>query len=88
MHKYTGKLGKLLAAVSTAAVMMSLLTAEACAAGADVPIDETNFPDPNFRNYVSSQFDTNQDNILAEAERNAVTHINVHEQGYFGSERH
>nr|WP_076388521.1 InlB B-repeat-containing protein [Vaginimicrobium propionicum] len=44
---------------------------------ADVAIDATNFPDANFRNYVSTELDTNSDGILQQSEANAATEINV-----------
>ena len=44
------------------------LTAEA----AGVAINETNFPDPNFRAHVKQVFDTNSDGYLSEAERNVT----------------
>ena len=40
-------------------------------------INEDNFPDENFRNYVSSNFDSNHDSFLDIEERYAVTAINV-----------
>lgn len=42
-----------------------------------LPINEDNFPDENFRNYVSSNFDSNHDLFLTTEERYAVTAINV-----------
>ena len=44
---------------------------------ADLAIDATNFPDTNFRNYVSSTFDSNHDGTLQQSEVDAVTAINV-----------
>ena len=43
----------------------------------EVAIDETNFPDEVFRQYVSDKFDTNNDRVLSEDEINAVTRIDV-----------
>ena len=48
------------------------LTADA----ASVAINETNFPDPNFRAHVKQVFDTNADGYLSEAERN-VTEVYI-----------
>ena len=42
-----------------------------------VEIDETSFPDPLFRTYVSRNFDTNQDGVLTAWEAEAVREINV-----------
>ena len=43
----------------------------------DAAIDETNFPDANFRTYVSTMFDTNGDGILKQDEADAVTDMDV-----------
>ncbi|BDF59678.1 hypothetical protein CE91St36_24950 [Christensenellaceae bacterium] len=48
---------------------------------ASIPINEANFPDPAFRDYVSKNFDTNHDGTLSEAERYGVTRISVAGQG-------
>ncbi len=47
------------------------------AAWADVEINETNFPDENFRSFISSDIDTDGDGILSTAEINVITRINV-----------
>ena len=47
----------------------------------DVNIDGTNFPDPNFRNYVSTQFDENSDGMLSDAEIAQVKQVNVANSG-------
>ena len=44
----------------------------------DVVINETNFPDANFRNYLFAQ-DYGQDGILTEEEVRNITHIEVME---------
>ncbi|MDE6195933.1 MAG: MBG domain-containing protein, partial [Erysipelotrichaceae bacterium] len=43
----------------------------------DVEVNTTNFPDDAFRDYVSSQFDSNQDGILSIDELNNVTSISL-----------
>lgn len=43
-------------------------------------INSTNFPDANFRNYVSSQFDTDSNGMLSEEEIKDVVTINVGEK--------
>lgn len=48
---------------------------------ASIPINEANFPDPAFRDYVSKNFDTSHDGTLSEAERYGVTRISVAGQG-------
>ena len=42
-----------------------------------VLIDETNFPDPVFRQYVLDNIDTDKDEKLSDAEINSITEINV-----------
>ena len=42
-----------------------------------VAIDASNFPDATFRSYIAENFDTNGDNRLSAAEREAVTEIHV-----------
>ncbi len=39
------------------------------------PIDEAHFPDPNFRNYISVNYDTDHDGRLSDPEVQAVTTI-------------
>ena len=43
----------------------------------EVKIDATNFPDPVFRSYVSTNFDLNGDLLLSSREANKVTVINL-----------
>ena len=45
--------------------------------GDSIAIDASNFPDPDFRNYVKAEFDKDNNNSLSESERNAATVINV-----------
>ena len=51
------------------------------AEAAGVTINSTNFPDANFRSYVSSNFDTNHDSYLNDSEINSIWKIDVHEMG-------
>ncbi|WP_367182819.1 leucine-rich repeat domain-containing protein, partial [uncultured Alistipes sp.] len=46
-------------------------------AGDGLAIDATNFPDETFRNYVSTNFDTNSDGALSEEEIAAATVISL-----------
>ncbi len=46
-----------------------------------IEINEINFPDATFRNYVKSNFDTNKDGYLSKNEIAAVTTINVNNKG-------
>lgn len=47
----------------------------------DVPINDECFPDAVFREYVSSQFDTNHDGSLSDDEANAVSEISLERMG-------
>ena len=47
----------------------------------DLAIDETNFPDPAFRSYLSQQFDLNKDGVLESWETNRVGEIYVWNMG-------
>ena len=42
---------------------------------ASVPINTTNFPDATFRWYISTNFDTNQDGVLSDAEIAKIQYI-------------
>ena len=50
---------------------------------ADVEINATNFPDENFRNYVSTNCDSNGDGTLSDAEIALVRVINVYNSTYY-----
>lgn len=70
---------------SIAAALFALLAAIAVTFGPapvyagdeSVAIDEINFPDGTFRTYVSTNFDSNNDNILSEDEIQQITEIDV-----------
>ena len=46
-------------------------------AAGDIEINEVNFPNEVFRQYISTNFDGNNDNVLSTTELNAVTSINL-----------
>lgn len=46
-----------------------------------VSLDEVNFPDEKFRNYLSEEFDVNGDGILSADEIFVITEINVNGKG-------
>ena len=48
---------------------------------AGVAIDGTNFPDANFRSFVASSFDEDNDNYLSDTEINAAENINCAKKG-------
>ena len=57
--------------------LLALVAFYAVGAKADVAINATNFPDGNFRTYVSSNCDTDKDTYLSDDEIAAVTEIDV-----------
>ncbi len=61
-------------------VLLAALPLMAGAAEGDVEINQTNFPDANFRTYVSENIDTDNNGTLSAAEIEAVTYINVREK--------
>ena len=61
-------------------LMFSLLLMVAVSACADVEINKTTFPDSVFRDYVSSQFDKDQNAILDSDEIKDVTLIGMYER--------
>lgn len=71
--------GMLLAALLVALLAVAAIApAAAMAEGTeDVKIDETNFPDDTFRDYVKNNCDKNRDGYLSEEEIKAVTKIDV-----------
>ena len=69
---------RLLSILLLCCMVLTLLPTAAFAADG-VDINETNFPDANFRQYVKD-FDKNDDDILSADEIAAVTDISVHEQ--------
>ena len=60
---------------------LTLLPATALAEGTSVAINGANFPDANFRAYVSENFDENKDGTLSPAEIAAVTEISCEDLG-------
>ncbi len=50
----------------------------------EIEINETNFPDAIFREYISNKFDVDNDNILSEDEMLNVTEIGVGEKDEYG----
>ncbi len=57
--------------------IVCLFTFAMSASAVDVEINDTNFPDASFREYVITNFDTDNNGTLTEAELAAVTEINV-----------
>ena len=54
-------------------------------ANGDVKIDDKNFPDENFRNYVSHFFDKDKDGKLSQDELDEVKEISIDDRLYFSS---
>ena len=51
------------------------------AAGSDIPIDEDHFPDANFREVISEDYDWNYDGILSADEIAGITDLKVNHRG-------
>ena len=69
---------KLLYGLGTACLAGMLLLAQPLtseAAGKDVTISESTFPDANFRSYVKKEYDSNKDGKLSSGEISAATEI-------------
>ena len=67
---------RLLSILLLCCMVLTLLLTAAFAAG-DVAIDETNFPDKNFRKYVEDNFDTSKDGPLSADEIAAAKDITL-----------
>ena len=72
---------KLLALLLALVLCLGLAPLLPRAEAAGVTINSTNFPDANFRSYVSSNFDTNHDSYLNDSEINSIWRIDVHQMG-------
>jgi len=59
--------------VAGSSELMSICVTVADSGSPNVAINEINFPDDNFRSYVSSNCDSNSDNILTTSELSSVT---------------
>lgn len=74
------KMIKGLAAVLAIAITMPIASSvqgNMSFADSDVAINSTNFPDANFREYISSEIDFNHNGVLSESEISRVTYISV-----------
>ena len=67
---------RLVSALLTLAMVFTFLPFSAFAAGTEVAINATNFPDPAFLEFVK-QYDKNGNDVLSEDERNQVYILNV-----------
>ena len=54
-------------------ILMNLFAVPAWAAPGDVEINNKNFPDANFRSYVSTNFDKDNNGVLSQGELDVVT---------------
>ncbi len=52
----------------------------------DIAINETNFPDENFRRYVSEEIDANGNNVLSESEILSTTEMNISRKWSYGDD--
>ncbi len=67
---------KLLSLLLSTCMALSMIPLSALAADGDITIDETNFPDANFRTYVQ-KFDVERDSVLSKQELADVHQIGV-----------
>ena len=72
-----GVLSWLLVALVLSLAMCLFLAPKGAQAACEAAINALNFPDSNFRNYVSSSFDKDNSGSLSNAEIEAATLINV-----------
>ena len=70
---------RLLSILLLCCMVLTLLPTAAFAAG-DVAINDTNFPDANFRQYVKNEFDKNDDDILSADEIAEATIIGMYDE--------
>ena len=71
---------RLVSALLTLAMVFTFLPFSALAAEGDIAIDNTNFPDAKFQEYLRTEFD-NGDGVLSTEERNQVQILNVRNSG-------
>ena len=71
---------RLVSALLTLAMVFTFLPLSAFAAGTEVAINATNFPDPAFLEFVK-QYDKNGNDVLSEEERNLVYILDVRNSG-------
>ncbi len=71
---------RLLSILLLCCMVLTLLPTAALAAG-DVAIDETNFPDENFREYVKTEFDEDNNNSLSADEIAKAKDIHLADRG-------
>ena len=71
---------RLVSALLTLAMVFTFLPFSALAAGTEVAINATNFPDPAFLEFVK-QYDKNGNDVLSEEERNLVYILDVRNSG-------
>ena len=80
MKQRFSKRMRLVSGLLTLAMVCTFLPFSAFAATGDVAINDTNFPDPAFLEYVK-QYDKNNDSILSTDERNQVYILDVEKSG-------
>ncbi len=75
------KIISILLCIAMAMTFMPIVFAEEAT---DVAINEENFPDENFRGYISECFDKDKNGTLSAAEIEAVVYINTYDIAYEG----
>lgn len=72
---------KVLSGVLSAALLLSVFATTSLAATNGIFIDDKNFPDKIFRDYVYNNFDLDKDYALSDDECSAVTSISMYSKG-------
>ena len=67
--------------IAAAAAVLFMMPAKRIEAAGDVAINSKNFPDKVFREYVSENFDKDNNGSLSDAEIQAITYIDVEKYG-------
>lgn len=83
MRKMGKSLRQLLCLGLALCMVLSILPVAAFAAGEGVAIDESNFPDENFRAYLAKNYDSDKNGSLSDEEIAKVTEIDVSYQSIY-----
>lgn len=62
-------------------VLACIILALACSAARAITVSEDYFPDPNFREYISTYMDADHDGVLSDGEIGAADYMDCAENG-------
>ena len=77
----TRRMKSIVTAFISGAVMVGMMLPVTTSLAAETEINETNFPDAAFRQYVSDMFDKDANGVLSDDEKNSVTELNIRDLG-------